>query len=397
MQPTASRAAVGTFRALYEDHYGFVYATVARMGVRPDAIDDVVHDAFLVVFRRWDDLPAQRQRAWLYGIARRVSSNVRKGDRRRARKHEALRYAHAQAEDARGRLEARTVLGRFVGTLTPEDRELFVLGAIEGLTGRELAAALSAPASTLYGRLEVLRRQFRRAAGADAGDAIAQARQTRPRASAAGWVALVPHLGLSGISTAAGGALSWGLGGALATAAVAGAVAWLPADDVPASEPFPVPNALAPLEPTLAAAAAPPVLPRVEAQAAAAPVPASPVPVVSSSRSRRAKPVDALAAEAKLVQSIRERLAAGESRAALRLVDRHRRRHAQGVLADVVVALEVEALCDLGRPEEGRARAQALLQRRPNTPVARRLSSGCRGDKRSAGVGKTDERGHGGQ
>ena len=62
----------------------------------PGEVDDAVQDAFLVVFRRWDDLPAERRRAWLYGIARRVSSNARKVDRRRVRKHDALRHAHAR-------------------------------------------------------------------------------------------------------------------------------------------------------------------------------------------------------------------------------------------------------------------------------------------------------------
>lgn len=385
MQPTASRAAVGTFRALYEDHYGFVYATVQRMGVRPDAIDDVVHDAFLVVFRRWEDLPAHRERAWLYGIARRVSSNVRKGERRRARKHEALRSVHSQVEDVRGWLEASTVLHRFIASLRPQDRELFVLGAIEGLTGKELAAALSAPASTLYGRLQVLRKQFQEAAGSDAV-ALERARTKQPRASAAGWAVLVPKLGLS---TASAGALAWA-GGAAAIVA-AGALAWMPTGSTAPSsrlEPHVVSIPRSPRPPVSPAATMP-----VHVPASISTPPAEAKP----SRPRRPKGPDPLAAEATLVHSLRESVRRGESREALRLVATHRQRHAHGALADVVVALEVEALCDLGRTDDARARADELLRRRPNTPVARRLSSGCRVKKNDGASENPLEGGHGGE
>ena len=390
MQPTASRADVGAFRALYEDHYGFVYATVQRMGVRVDAIDDVVHDAFLVVFRRWDDLPADRERAWLYGIARRVSSNARKGDRRRARKHDALRSVHAESEDVRGWLEASTALRRFIASLRPEDRELFVLGAIEGLTGKELAAALSAPASTLYGRLQGLRRQFRDVAGGEAMVAVERARTKRPRASAAGWAVLLPSLGLSSAST---GAFAWGVGAA-AIVAVAGTIAWVPADAaVSASRLEPD---VSPVIPQTFERPSVPAVASVEARATIVPASAAPI-VARPARVRRTQRPDPLAAEATLVQSIRAESRAGKSHEALRLVAEHRRTHAQGVLSDVVVALEVEALCDLGRTDDARVRADALLRQRPNTPVARRLSFGCISKKNDRGSENPDARGHGGE
>ncbi len=192
---TISRQELPSFRALYQAHYGFVWATVRRHGVRSEAIEDAVQDAFLTAFRRWDDAPGDRARAWLYGIARRVSSNARRSQRRRDRKHEVLRCGEAPVHDDRGRLEASALLEGFVSRLEPEDRELFVLGVVEGLTGAELSAALGARPSTLYGRLDALRRRFRAEAGVRGPAALRRVRHDRPAATAAGWALLAPQLG----------------------------------------------------------------------------------------------------------------------------------------------------------------------------------------------------------
>jgi len=344
-----------------------------------------------VVFRRWDDLPSERRRAWLYGIARRVSSNARKIERRRVRKHDALRHGHGRRVEIVGRLEAATALDRFLGRLEPDDRELFVLGAVEGLTGKELSAALSAPASTLYGRLHALRRQFRAEAGEGAERAVERARTQRPRASAAGWALLLPKLGVAGA-----GSLGVALGGALAAAALVGTVA-------AAAPPEPAP----PVRPILAATLEPPppmrpsrpeptpAVPRTSPPAPD-PDPAS-APVLRRPAAPRVVPTrpDPLAAEAALVKQIRDQVQAGAFEAALRLVARHGRRHRDGVLSDVVIALEVEVLCQLGRRADAEARAAALLRVRPETPVAQRLSRGCRSKETSPTSVEDPARGHG--
>lgn len=381
------------FRTLYQEHYGFVWSTVRRMGVRPDAIDDAVQDAFLVVFRRWDDLPSERRRAWLYGIARRVSSNARKVERRRVRKHDALRHAHARRVEVVGRLEAATALERFLGQLTADDRELFVLGAVEGMTGKELSTALGAPASTLYGRLQALRRQFRAEAGEEAERAVERARTQRPRASAASWAVLLPKLGIAGAGV---GSLGIAMGGVAAAAALLGTVAVAaPPESVSPARPI----RSATLEPH-AGPVAPAAHSRTSApEPAPAPAPAPvPAPVLerpaASSRVVLSRP-DPLAAEAALVQQIRDRVQAGEGEVALRLIARHVRRHSRGALSDVVVALEVEALCDLGRHADAQARAAALLHDHPETPVALRVSRACGSKELDASSVETPKGGHG--
>lgn len=383
------RRDIRPFRALYRDHYGFVWSTVRRMGVRPDAIDDAVQDAFLIAFRRWDDLPEERSRAWLYGIARRVSSNARKVERRRVRKHDALRHHHAQRSEGVGKVEASVVLERFVQTLDPADRELFALGVVEGLTGRELSAALGAPASTLHGRLQSLRRRFRAEAGERADVTAGRARAARPRASAAAWAVLLPKLG---VGAGVGG---WAVPVA-ASIAAAGLVGTLAAVSPPARAPKVLADASAVLAPGPPLKDTAPAAPEPSAAMRSQAPPPSAEVFDSARRQRPPRKPDALAAEAALVKQIQSSARAGDWAAALRLIARHGRQHPRGALSDVVVALEVAALCEQGRTAEADARRAALLQARPSTPVAARLSQGCRAKKVDAVVVQTPRRGHGG-
>jgi RNA polymerase sigma-70 factor (ECF subfamily) len=72
------------FRSLYGDTYADVLRFVQRRVPRAEA-EDVVADAFLVVWRRLDDAPfgADDQRAWLFGIARHCLLNAQRGEGRR--------------------------------------------------------------------------------------------------------------------------------------------------------------------------------------------------------------------------------------------------------------------------------------------------------------------------
>lgn len=346
---------------MYETHYGFVWSTVRRLGVRPDAVDDAVQDAFLTAFRRWDDLPAECCRAWLYGIARRVCSNARRTEHRRTRKHEAFGLGQAQATRVEGRLQASALLDQFLAQLSDADRELFVLGAVEGLTGKELGAALQRRPSTLYGRLERLRRRFVALVG-DVAPADLVASPPRSKA-AAGWLALAPALGTATVAkTGLGVALAVGL-----VASVGAGVVTMDRPGVPAT-----PTRSEPLEVT------PRVEPPPQAPVAAAPVLKPPAPAVAPKRARRTKPaVDRVRAEAALVTAMRAAAGQGDVSGVLTRAAEHEQRFPDGVLADAVAVLQVEALCDAGRADDARRVAAAALRARPGSVVGRRLASAC--------------------
>lgn len=73
-----------TFRSLNEAVYPDLVRFVQRRS-HPDLAEDVVAEAFLVVWRRLDDLPCGHddRRAWVFGIARNILLNNARGEQRR--------------------------------------------------------------------------------------------------------------------------------------------------------------------------------------------------------------------------------------------------------------------------------------------------------------------------
>lgn len=72
------------FTSLYEAVYPDLVRFVQRRA-HPDHAEDVAAEAFLVVWRRFDDLPRRDDdaRAWIFGIARNILLNKQRGDQRR--------------------------------------------------------------------------------------------------------------------------------------------------------------------------------------------------------------------------------------------------------------------------------------------------------------------------
>src|SRR6266508_6279372 len=84
--------ATARFRALYDAEAVRLVGYVARRLVDPTAAPDVVADVFMVAWRRVDDVPPGGEaRLWLYGVARRMLANWRRGEQRRDRLSSRLR------------------------------------------------------------------------------------------------------------------------------------------------------------------------------------------------------------------------------------------------------------------------------------------------------------------
>ena len=69
-------------------------AYVLRRVERAEDAGDVVAETFLVAWRRMDKVPAgDEARLWLYGVARRQLANQRRGELRRSRLADRLRWS----------------------------------------------------------------------------------------------------------------------------------------------------------------------------------------------------------------------------------------------------------------------------------------------------------------
>jgi RNA polymerase sigma-70 factor, ECF subfamily len=167
----APRATDAAARALdlaevYRCHAGFVWRVVRRLGVPEAALEDVVHDVFLVVHRRLGEYDGRAAlTTWLFGIARGVASNHRRGLARAQRKL-SVAPTPSSAPDPEVRTDQQQLAGfvrEFLGRLDEDRRLLFELADIEGLKVPEIAETLGMNLNTAYARLRAVREQLSRA------------------------------------------------------------------------------------------------------------------------------------------------------------------------------------------------------------------------------------------
>lgn len=161
-----------SFASVYRAHVDFVRRSVRHLGARPSAVDDIVHDVFLVVHRRLRDRSGTgSMKSWLFGIARRVvMHHHRHGVRQQRREAAAPVPGPVQdPEHVVATREAARWVDRFLAQLDGDQRVVFVLADVEGMTAPEIAAATGAAVNTVYSRLRLAREKFERALRARKG------------------------------------------------------------------------------------------------------------------------------------------------------------------------------------------------------------------------------------
>lgn len=154
------------FRHLFDSNYRSLTAyALRRTNARADA-DDVVSETFAVAWRRFDALPQgdHDQRLWLYGVARRILANQRRGVARAQRL--ALRLesevdqvappdaAIETASDAAAVLHAMRLLDE-------SDQELLRLALWEELRHSDIAKVMGISVPNVAVRLHRAKRKLR--------------------------------------------------------------------------------------------------------------------------------------------------------------------------------------------------------------------------------------------
>ena len=162
-----------TFNATYEAIAGYAL----RRCSSPHDAADVVAETFAIAWRRVDEMPTgDAARLWLYGVARRVLANHRRGERqRRLRTTELGDEVAAVIGDP---LDASIIATAF-RELSDDDREILGLVAWEGLDRDAIATVLGCSRGTVRVRLHRARTRFsrlRRTAGVDPAPMV----MTRP-------------------------------------------------------------------------------------------------------------------------------------------------------------------------------------------------------------------------
>ena len=154
-----------TFRAVHA-HVHRDLERFVRRRAGPEAVDDVLADTFLVLWRRLDKIPTTPDdaRAWTFAVARRVLLTRRRTDDRRHAL--GVRLAAEASFDDWGPDEADAVADRVDverawSLLSEVHQESLSLTVFEGLNATQAAAVLDISAVAYRLRLSRARRALR--------------------------------------------------------------------------------------------------------------------------------------------------------------------------------------------------------------------------------------------
>lgn len=150
------------FEGIYRQHFAFVWRALLRLGVPQSDLPDATQDVFLVVHRRLGEFDFRsRVTTWLYAIALRVASQRR---RKALHRNEVLGDGPEPPAEIESPhlLERRAILEQALDAMTLEQRAVFTLFELEGMTGEQIAPLLDVPPATVHSRLRLARETFRR-------------------------------------------------------------------------------------------------------------------------------------------------------------------------------------------------------------------------------------------
>lgn len=151
-----------SFEALYEAHVDDVWRAVRRLGVEVGSVDDVVQDSFITAWRSLAGFEGRSSvKTWLVGIAfNHARHALRAQTQRRASSaplDAQLPSPQRAPDDAVATQRQGQALLQLLEGLPVEQREVFVLMELEGLTAPEVSQLLEVPVNTVYSRLRLAR------------------------------------------------------------------------------------------------------------------------------------------------------------------------------------------------------------------------------------------------
>ncbi|HEY2076987.1 MAG TPA: sigma-70 family RNA polymerase sigma factor [Streptosporangiaceae bacterium] len=160
--PTVATAERGRrFEELYAAHHIPLLGYALRRTDNTDDAADVLAETFMVAWRRIDEIPPDpKARLWLYGTARRVLANQRRGERRRLALADRLKADLAVSYRPQEQTGELADIAATLRQMPESDRELLALSAWEGLDPGQIATVLGCSPNAARIRLHRARRRF---------------------------------------------------------------------------------------------------------------------------------------------------------------------------------------------------------------------------------------------
>ena len=154
------------FDSIYEAHHQQILVYCLRR-VSPEEAHAATNEVFEVAWRRSRDVPdGEATLPWLYGVARRVLAHQKRSAARFARLTTraagyARPYQHEPDQVVVQRHEYEMVCGA-VNRLSPNDREMLLLSAWEGLTHAQIAKTMNLSLAAVDKRLARAKKRLKR-------------------------------------------------------------------------------------------------------------------------------------------------------------------------------------------------------------------------------------------
>jgi RNA polymerase sigma-70 factor, ECF subfamily len=142
---------------LWTAHAGRLRAYLQRRVATAD-VDDLLSEVFLVAWRHRKQKP-NADLPWLYGIARKVVSTHYRASERRGRLRTRIEF-EGRSGISTWMPSSHLELSSALEALEPDDREILLLSAWEGLTPSEIAKALGTTSPAMRMRLSRARKRF---------------------------------------------------------------------------------------------------------------------------------------------------------------------------------------------------------------------------------------------
>ena len=161
------------FEVLYRIYYRRLARFLERVTRRPHAIEEILDDTMLAVWRKADTFNGSSQvSTWIFAIAYRMALKSFKRDRNWVRNlfddREETSAPSPEAELIQD--QARSRIQRLLADLSPEQRAVVELTYYHGCAYKEIAEIVGCPVDTVKTRMFYARRKLKAVLTAEEGD-----------------------------------------------------------------------------------------------------------------------------------------------------------------------------------------------------------------------------------